>query len=345
MATMKAFGFSVNGGPEVIEELIVPKPVANGRDLVVKIKSGGTNPVDIKVMKGNKGALENPPRVTGFDGAGIVESVGPNVKGGFKVGDEVFFAGLISRHGTLAEYTAVDERIVGFKPKSLSWDQAASIPLVAITVWEAFFEELQLRVPTTAEDEKENAGKVLLIIGGAGGVGSMAIQIAKKLLKLQVIATATRPESIEWCKKLGADYVVAHHNLAEDFKQIGVSGCHYVLNCDVPKNTFDHVASVIKPFGRLVNIAAGVDNSVDVSKLFAKRASLHWEFMFARPMHDVNPESQGRLLNEVAALLDKGVLMHNLTQSFPFTLAGIKDALTLQQSGKAIGKIGFHVTD
>jgi len=341
---MRAFGFSRHGVPEeVLEEVLLAKPTPHGKDIVIKIKAGATNPIDFKVIRG-LGTIENPPAITGYDGAGVVEAVGPEAKT-FKVGDEVYFAGVVNRRGTFAECTAVDERLVAHKPKSLSFDQAACIPLVALTAWEALFEEMNLTVPRDGDEEKQNNSKVLLIIGGAGGVGSMATQIAKKILKLTVVATATRPESIDHCKKNGADFVIRHDNLVEDFKQIGLKGSDYVLNCDVPKNVFDQLAAVTNPFGRLVFIASGDTNTVDISKLFAKRIALHWELMFSRALYNVHPEYQGRILAQVADCVDKGVLHHNLAKVFPFTLAGIKEALSAQQSGRTMGKLAFHVAD
>jgi len=332
----KAYAQKQTGGPEVLTILELPKPTATGTDLLVKVIATALNPVDYKVRRGY--GQERYPRILGFDGAGIVEEIGEKVSK-FKVGDEVYFAGDISRQGAHAEYVLIDERITGKKPKTLSWIEAASVPLCVLTAWELLVEEMGIRAPSFVEPNL-NANKSLLIIGGAGGVGSIAIQIAKKILRIgNVIATASRPETIAWCKKLGADTVINHNNLKENLAKIGISGVNYVFSTVDVFTVFDSIVEITKAKGRIGGITGW--SELDLSNVFRKSITLVTEMMFARPSANEEPEKQGVLLNTVADLIDEGVLVHTLNHVFEWKQ--LPEAHKLQESGKAIGKIGLIV--
>ena len=318
---------------EALVDVEVPKPEATGRDLLVKVEAISVNPVDTKV-RAPKDTVENTPRVLGWDAAGTVVAVGPEVTL-FKVGDPVFYAGSITRPGANSEFHLVDERIVGHKPASLDFTHAAALPLTAITAWEALFD--RLGVSPQGADE----GRTVLIFGGAGGVGSIGIQLAKQLGKLKVIATASRPESAKWAKELGADHIVNHFgDLLAQMKEIGIEQVDYVLIFNDTDRNFPAAAQLIKPQG---NICSIVENSaaVPVELLKAKSAAFHWEFMFTRSMFETpDMEAQGKLLNEIARLIDAGTLRTTLGENFgAINAANLRHAHALLESGRARGKI------
>ncbi len=252
----------------------IDRPTATGRDLLVKIEAIAVNPVDTKV-RAPKPQVEPAPRVLGWDAAGTVAAVGPEVTL-FKLGDPVYYAGSITRPGTNAEYHLVDERIVGHKPASLDFANAAALPLTAITAWEALFDRLGV------SPKGEHAGRSVLIIGGAGGVGSIGIQLAKVLAGLTVIATASRPESQEWCRRLGADHTVDHRgDLPAQLKALGFAGVDYILCFNDTDGHFPAMAELIAPQGKICTI---VENArpLPVERLKSKSATFVWEFMFTR---------------------------------------------------------------
>jgi len=350
-AMMKAIGFFKSGESKDVFTLVsVPVPKPGPRDLLVQVMSFATNPVDNKVRKGYKPPTEEKdeakkvPKIVGWDAAGTVKAVGAQVAN-FKVGDEVYFAGVVTRQGAYAEYVSVDERIVGHKPRTLSWDEAATVPLCAITAWEALTEQMNIPIPTNANEEKTNASKSLLVIAGAGGVGSIAIQIAKKLLKIgKVIATTSRKETDEWCRAKGADTTINHREaLLPQLKTAGYpNGVDYIFNCAESENNPDEVIASIGTFGKLCCITP-FTKPVNIDSLFFKRATITFELMFTRPITGVEPEKQAQLLDQVAKLLDSGTLVHTMTKRFDFTLPDVIKAAELQESGKAIGKIGVTV--
>jgi len=344
--TMKAVAHRKTGGVEVLEVLDLPKPVPTEHDLLVKVVAVATNPVDgkIRASKGIHGTgasiVVDPPKILGYDCAGVVEVVGANVTK-FKPGDEVYFAGRNQANGANAEYTVVDNRIAALKPKSLNWEQAAAMPLCTLTGWEGLIEGAGIPIPPES-GPNPNANKSLLIIGGAGGVGSVGIQIAKKVLKIgAVIATASRPETTEWCKKLGADYVINHQkNLAEELVAIGFpKGVHYVYCTTDLNKAWDNIIPITRAAGKIIAITSFSD--IDVTKLVAKRLTLVAEFMFARINSDEEPEHQGEILARLAHLIDTRVIHH--VQNHHFEWNQIKEAQALQDSGKAIGKITLTV--
>ena len=330
---MKAVGFTRSlpiTDPESFIEFETPIPQPTGRDLLVKISAISVNPVDFKIRQSAaKDKVLDPPKIIGWDAVGTVEAVGENTSF-FKKGDKVYYAGDITRSGSNAEYQLIDERIVGRKPASLTDGEAAAIPLTALTAWEAFYDRIRL-------NEKDK-GKTVLLIAGAGGVGSMAIQIAKKVAGLKVVTTASRPETIDWCKKMGADIVVNHHNLVEGIHKAGIKEVDFILDFADAGAYWDTMAELIKPQGHIVSITSAP--SVALNKLKNKSASFSWEFMFTRSTFRTDDmQQQHEILNTVADLLDKGTLKTTLTQTFRgLSAASLKAAHQLQESGKAIGK-------
>jgi len=303
-------------------DIELPKPSPTGRDLLVKVEAVSVNPVDTKRRK-DPGKTDDKPRVLGWDAAGTVEAVGKDVTL-FKPGDAVYYAGDVTRPGSNSEFQLVDERIVGRKPKKLDFAQAAAIPLTAITAWESFFDGLKI--------EKS---KTILIIGGAGGVGSIGIQLAKAA-GLRVIATASRPESIDWVKKMGADQVVDR-----DFKSEIDKPVDYIANFSGDLDSYwDAMAELIAPFGRMVAIV-GNTKPLASDAVRAKSVTFSWEFMFTRSRFQT-PDmiEQHKLLDQVADWLDSGKLRGTLKESLsPINAANLRKAHAKLESGTMIGKL------
>lgn len=321
--------------PGLFTQIDADTPTATGRDILVRVKGVAVNPVDFKVRKGR--AEEGKFTVLGWDAAGVVEAVGEDVSL-FRPGDEVWYAGDITRPGSNSEFQLVDERIVALKPKSLNFADAAALPLTTITAWEAMFD--RLLIDRTATDA--NADKTILIIGGAGGVGSIAIQLAKSA-GLNVIATASRPETIDWVKNLGADGVINHHKrLADELVAQKIENVDYIFCTSETDQYFDVMSEIIAPQGRIVTITeASEDHDVDLLK--SKSASFSYEFMFTRSMFET-PDmiEQHKLLSAVAQLVDEGVIKNTANESFgPLTPESLQKAHAFLESGKAIGKITF----
>jgi len=335
---MKVVSRRKDGGPEVLEVMEAPKPVATGQDILVKVIAIATNPVDGKVRTGKVQYVET--KIVGWDCAGIVESIGEKVTM-FKPGDEVYFAGSIVRNGSHAEYTLVDQRIVALKPKTLNWEQAASMPLVTLTAWEGLLEGVRLQIPP-ANAPNPNEKLSLLVIGGAGGVGSIVTQIAKKILKIgTVIATASRPETVEWCKRQGADFVVNHqNNLVDELTALGFPRGVNIVYCTTEFNkTFETCFACVRTAGNIIGITEF--SGIDVSRMPLKRLSLTSVVMFSRYGNDEEPERQHGILEQVGKYLDAGILSH--IQNHHFEWNQIREAYELQDSGKAIGKITLTV--
>ncbi len=312
--------------------LDLPEPVAAGRDLLVEVKAISVNPVDTKVRR-NARPPEGEARILGWDAAGIVKAVGPEVTA-FRPGDAVFYAGALNRPGANMEFHLVDERIVGPKPKSLSFTEAAALPLTMITAWEMLFDRLKVRDPVPG------ATPALLIVGGAGGVGSAAIQLARRLTDLTVIATASRPETRAWASELGAHHVVDHSRpLAEEVAALGIGAPGLIFFTTHTAQHLPEVLQLVAPQGRL----GVIDDAptLDVMPLKNKSLSLHWELMFTRSLHQTaDMQAQGDLLAEVARLVDAGALRSTLTESFGrIDIANLKRAHALLESGRARGKI------
>jgi zinc-binding alcohol dehydrogenase family protein len=333
--SMKAVGYKKSLPIETTEALIdfeTAKPEPRGRDIRVAVKAISANPVDYKVRK-RAAPPEGETKILGYDAAGIVDAVGPDVTL-FKAGDEVFYAGSIQRQGTNSEFHLVDERIVGRKPKSLSFAQAAALPLTSITAWELLFDRLGA-VPGGSVDPR-----TLLIVGGAGGVGSILIQLARRLTGLTVIATATRPESRKWCLDLGADAVIDHGKpMKEQIEKLKAAPVALVASLTFTDQHYKAIADLMAPQGKFGLIDDPPEFNVSVFK--GKAISIHWESMFTRSSFQT-PDmiGQHRLLNDVADLIDKGVLRTTLDQTFgTINAANLRRAHALLESGKSRGKI------
>jgi NADPH:quinone reductase len=337
MKTMKALGQTKFGGTEVLQEATLPVPEAQGSDLLVRVKAVGINPVDSMVRQNvaDFGKLQNAEVVlTGWDCAGIVEEVGPQADGRFRKGDEVFFAGNIARRGCNSEYTVVDSRIVGRKPASLSFIEAAALPLTALTVWEGMVEGCGIPLAPQPANPKR-----ALVVGGAGGVGSIGIQILSRVCGLKVVATASRPQSAEFCRKMGAHVVIDHtKDLKAQLTANGIDAVDYVLNTSNPDTNFDALTPLMAPMGKMCSLHP-VTKQVDLASLYVRRITMVYELMFARPLLNVQPEMQGAILDHVSALVDAGTLRTTLVTQMPWTLAGLAEAHEYSQSGKAIGKM------
>ena len=328
---MRAIGYNRAGTisePDALIEFEAQEPSLRPRDLLVEVRAVSVNPVDTKVRANV--APENGPRILGYDAAGIVRRVGRDVMK-FKAGDEVFYAGDITRPGTNSELHAVDERIVGRKPRSLGFAEAAGLPLTSITAWELLFESLGIR-------EGGGRGDVLLIIGGAGGVGSVLIQLAKKLTGLSVVATASRPETSEWVKKMGADHVIDHHqSIVDQVRELGFAP-RYVAALSGTDGHFPAIIELIRPRG----IVGLIDDPRFPDMKAGKRKALtfSWEYMFARSMFEMDDmEKQHALLNRVSDLIDAGALLCTVRKHLgKIGAETLKAAHLEQESGRVIGK-------
>ena len=332
---MRAVGFQK---PQAIEaetsfvDIDLPKPEPTGRDVLVEVKAVSVNPVDTKVRRSRQ-PKDGTWEVIGYDAAGVVSAVGPDVRN-FRPGDEVYYAGVINRSGTNAQFHLVDERIVGAKPKSLDFAAAAALPLTSITAYEALFDRLDVKrsVP--------GAANAILIIGGAGGVGSIAIQLARALTDLTVIATASRPETQEWAKQLGAHHVIDHRQpIAPQLAALGIGQPGFVFSTTNSDDHFSNIVELIAPQGRFALIDELEKNTIQPLK--TKAVSIHWELMFTRPMFGTaDMDRQHQLLNEVATLIDGGRIKTTLAENFgAINAANLKRAHALIESGKAKGKI------
>lgn len=332
---MKAIGFFHNGPIDRDDALValdLPDPVPGPRDLLVEVRAVSINPVDTKVRR-NAASPAGEARILGYDAAGVVRAVGSEVTL-FKPGDAVWYAGAIGRPGTNAELHAVDERIVGRKPSSLSFAEAAALPLTAITAWELLFDRLQ--VPRDGND-----GNAILITGAAGGVGSILVQLARELTGLTVIGTASRPETQAWVSELGAHHVIDHAQpLQPQLDAIGIPQVRYVASLTHTDAHYDALVQALAPQGRL-GLIDDPATPLDVMKLKGKALSLHWEMMFARPMHQT-PDmiEQHNLLNAVADMVDAGRLRATVGEHFgKIDAANLKRAHALIESNRAKGKI------
>jgi len=341
---MRAIGFTEHGGPEVLRFVEVPEPRPGPKDLVVRVHAAGVNPVDAKVRAGVRGGPLDGPRVPGWDASGVVEAAGPECR--HKPGDEVFFAGDIGRPGSYAEKVAVDERLVGPKPRSLTHAEAAAMPLTTLTAWEAFLE--CMGAPPEAYGESAPSqfrmapvrGLDTLIVGGGGGVGSIAIQVATRVCGLSVAATASRPDSRAFCESMGARAVLDHaRNLRAQTDALGLKGYDYILST-VDTRNLPEMSDLLNPAGSLCYIVPP-HGPLDLSAFFPKRASLSFELMFARARHDAQPERQGLILRRASRLLDEGVLKTTLTRTLPWT--DFAEAHRRIDSGRTVGKIVLEI--
>ncbi|WP_379156409.1 zinc-binding alcohol dehydrogenase family protein [Paenibacillus sp. sgz5001063] len=334
--TMKAVGlykYLPIENPESLIDVELDKPSPEGRDLLVRVQAVSVNPVDYKV-RSPKNREESVPKVLGWDVAGVVEQVGPESTL-FRPGDEVYYAGSIVRPGGNSEYHLVDERIVGKKPSTLDFAQAAALPLTSITAWESLYDRLAV-----SRNKEDNAGKTLLIIGAAGGVGSIAIQLAK-YSGLTVIGTASRPESVNWAKGLGADHIINHFEaFVPQLKAVGFDQVDYILCLNSTEKHWANMAEAIAPQGKICSIVE-TDELLNLTLLKNKSVTFAWELMFTRSTYQT-PDmiEQHKLLNEVAHLVDEGVIRTTTSETLtPINAENLRKAHAMLETGRTVGKV------
>ncbi|MBI5340063.1 MAG: zinc-binding alcohol dehydrogenase family protein [Mycolicibacterium rufum] len=327
MTTMTAIGaFAADSLDDSLRDVTVDVPELRPRDVLVRVHAVSVNPVDVK----QRAALTKSgrPKILGYDAAGVVEAVGPDVTT-LSAGDEVWYAGDITRPGSNAELQAVDERIVSRKPQSLSFADAAALPLTTITAWESLFDRFGLTADSTGD---------LLVLGGAGGVGSIMIQLAKALTGVRVIATASRDESRAWARQMGADVVVNHHHLRDETLAAVPGGVEYLFSPHSAGNIDDYEA-IVRPFGHIT--AIDEPEGLELVGLKAKSIAWHWELMFTRAMFET-PDmiEQQRLLARTAELVDQETLRTTVTKTInDFSAAGLIEAHRDVESGRMTGKV------
>jgi zinc-binding alcohol dehydrogenase family protein len=333
---MKAIGlyrYLPISNPESLLDIDLPKPVPSGRDLLVHVKAISVNPVDTKI-RAPKDQVETEPHVLGWDAAGIVEQVGPDSTL-FKPGDEVYYSGDVTRPGSNSEFQLMDERIVGRKPASLDFAHAAALPLTAVTAWEALFDRLEI-----SQQPEHNRGKSILIIGAAGGVGSIATQLAH-WAGLTVIGSASRPETVTWTKEHGSDMTINHHQpFAPQLKQLGYPTVDYIFCLNATAELWNDMVATIAPQGKICSIVE-TPKLIDLSALQSKSATFVWEFMFTRPLYRTEDMiEQHNILNRLADLIDAKKLQSTLTKKLtPITAENLRLAHAIVEKGNMIGKI------
>jgi NADPH2:quinone reductase len=318
--------------PQSLIDIELTKPCPDGHDLLVRVEAVSVNPVDTKV-RAPKPQVEEQPKVLGFDAAGVVEAVGAAVTL-FKPGDAVYYAGSITRSGSNAQFQLVDERIVGPKPRTLDFARAAALPLTALTAWELLFDRFGFEAAGAA------ASPSLLVLAGAGGLGSIAIQLAQHA-GLATIATASRAESVDWCKRMGAEHVIDHRQpLRPQLESLGIPHVD-AIGCFTGAETYwSQLADIVAPQGR-IGLVVGMRNPLDLELIKSKSASVHWEFMFTRPMYGT-PDlvRQHEILARVADLVDQGRLRTTWTQTLgTINAANLREAHRRLESGSTIGKL------
>lgn len=308
----------------------VPTPMPQGRDLLIEVKAVSVNPVDTK-QRAPKDKVEKDLRILGYDASGVVVDVGEDCVL-FNVGDEVYYAGDVTRQGSNAEFQLVDEQLVGRKPSSLSYAEAAAMPLTSITAWESLYDRMRIT-------EERDAGKSILIIGGAGGVGSIAIQLAARS-GLEVLATASRQETIDWCKNMGAHFTINHRQqLLPQLQEAGYEEVDYILCLANTNEHWDGMAECIKPQGTICAIVENQEQ-LDMKKIRNKSVTFCWEFMFTRAMYKTDDQiEQHRLLTQMAEKFDQGELKHTMTKTLsPINSKNLREAHRELEGGRMIGK-------
>ena len=332
---MKAIGFNRPlpvSDENCLLDIELPTPELRERDLLVEVRAVSVNPADVKVRAAHTPAA-GQYRVLGWDAAGVVKAVGSGVQH-FQVGDEVYYAGVINRPGSYAELQAVDERIVARKPRTLDFAQAAALPLTALTAWETLFDRLDVNKPVAG------GSRALLLVGGAGGVGSITVQLLKTLTDIQIIATASRPESEAWLRRLGADDVINHrHSLPEQVAALGIGAPSWAFSTNHSAYYLPQLAELLAPQGRI----ALIDDPevLDANPLKSKSISLHWEFMFTRALRETSDIArQGEILAKVAQLVDEGRLHSTATQTIDgINAANLRRAHQMVERGDMVGKV------
>lgn len=329
---MKAVAYQQAGTPDALQDVELDKPAPGPRDLLVEIAAISVNPVDTKVRQ-RASAAEGAWKILGWDAVGKVVETGTEVTN-FKPGDAVFYAGDLARQGSNAQFHVVDERLAALKPARLSNIEAAALPLTAITGWEMLFDRLKVKDPVPG------AANAILIIGGAGGVGSITIQLARALTDLTVIATASRPETQQWVKALGAHHVIDHSKpLPPQIEALGIGAPGFVFSTTNTEEHLPAIAELIAPQGRFGLIDD--PDALDVNLFKRKSVSTHWEFMYTRSLFQtVDMDAQHKLLAEVAKLVDAGEIQTTLNEVLrPINAENLRQAHRLLETGKAKGKI------
>lgn len=323
--------------PESLIDFDADMPQPSGHDLLVKVEAISVNPVDTKVRAPKEQTLEDT-KILGWDACATVISVGPNTSL-FTTGERIFYAGDITRPGCNSQFHLIDERLCGHAPRSLDNADSAALPLTSLTAWEALFDRMQISIDGANIQPKDK--KNMLIIGGAGGVGSIATQLAAKLGELNVIATASRPESQRWCEKMGASKVIDHHaDIPAQLKELGIPQVDYILCCHNTDQHFASMVEAIKPRGQICCI---VDNTqpLAMNQLKAKSVTFSWEFMFTRAMFNMEDKiEQHHILSEVARLIDEGVLLGTRTKTLsPINASNLRRAHAEIEQGRMLGKL------
>ncbi|MBZ9612443.1 zinc-binding alcohol dehydrogenase family protein [Rheinheimera maricola] len=334
---MKAVGYQhalAASNPLALQDIALEQPVASGQDILVRVEAVSVNPVDTKVRQRAQPEA-GQFKVLGWDAAGEVVAVGDDVNL-FKPGDKVYYAGSLTRPGSNSEYQLVDQRLVAIMPESLSYAEAAALPLTAITAWELLFDRLEIQQPSL-----KHPRPVLLIIGAAGGVGSILVQLARQLTTATIIATASRPQSKQWVTELGAHYVVDHSQpLLPQLKALDLSCVSHVASLTHTNQHYAELVQLLAPQGKLALIDDPADG-IDIMPLKQKSISLHWEFMFTRAMFNT-PDiiAQHQLLTDLSRLIQQGQIKTTLKQTLgTINAANLRQAHQLLESGKAIGKV------
>lgn len=333
---MKAVGYYKSlsiEDPESLIDVEVAMPVIGPNDLLVEVKAVSVNPIDYKTRLSSGSFSEDAPRILGFDAAGIVTQLGSNASG-FKVGDAVFYAGAINRQGSNAQYQAIDHRLVALKPKNLDFAGAAAIPLTALTAFEMLFDRLGI------DQGVHNGKNTFLMVGAAGGVGSMALQLARLKTDALVIATASRPQSHDWALKMGADHVIDYKKpFMEQLEELGLSHVDFIFSTANSEGYQPQYAQIIGPQGRIGLIDG--PKSFDIVPFKGKSVSLHWESMFTRSLFETDDIGrQGEILTQIAQLIDDGALTPTATDSMsPINAENLREAHRLMESGQHIGKL------
>ncbi|MEW5289593.1 zinc-binding alcohol dehydrogenase family protein [Erwinia papayae] len=317
--------------PEQFFEFQAKNCIPGDYDLRVEVRAASVNPVDTKVHKGVQKSGLQQPRILGWDASGVVLEVGSKVSG-FRPGDEVYYAGDITRPGSNSSQQLVDARIVSHKPTSLNWAEAAAIPLTALTAWEGLFDRLHI-------DQAEE-GKTLLIVGGAGGVGSLAIPFARLHSKVTIIATASRPDSAQWCKERGADMVIDYKDMPAELEKHGLKQVDYIFCLNDTDGHWETMAKLIAPQGHICTIVEN-EHPLNMEQLKLKSASLHFEFMFTRSMFTTPDISrQGDILHQTAKLLDEGKITTSLSKTLHgLSVETLTEAHRLVLDGHMRGKV------
>jgi NADPH:quinone reductase len=323
--------------PKSLQNVKVKKPKAKGKDILVEVKAVSVNPVDTKIRAPKKGK-EEEAKILGWDAAGVVKDTGDDVEM-FQPGDEVYYAGAVNRQGSNSEFHLVDERIAAKKPENLDFSDAAAMPLTTITAWEALFHRMDI-----SRNPEDNEGKKILMVGAAGGVGSIAVQLAKHA-GLTVIGTVSREETAEWAKKNGADYFINHYkDFPDQLQEHGIQEVDYIFCMNSTETHWENMSEVIAPQGKICSIVESKEE-LNMNLIKNKSAAFLWEFMFTRPIYQTEDMiEQHRLLKETARLIEEGDIQTTATKKMQgLTAETFREAHQIVEEGKMIGKLVIKI--